>query len=106
MLLKQHRGLSRRRDYPNPVGEVSLRIVELEHGIFYPPHPLVGQYRQVVRNPDDHALVAAAGYPLAGAFEAPLYLFSGRRLPPFLLADISSLSWTGCKLPAPWCETR
>src|SRR5215216_1484193 len=70
-----------RRDHPHPVGEVPLAIVELEDGIVEPPHPLVGQYRQVVGEPDDHAPVADTGYPPAGAFEAPLYLFPGYRVP-------------------------
>ena len=84
VLLKKRRCLSGRRDYPNPVRKIPLRIVELEHGILDLPHPLVGQYRQVAGRPNDLALVTTLGRTPAGAFEAPLYLFSGRGLPPFL----------------------
>ena len=59
-----------------------IPIAELEDGIVDPPHPPVGQYRQVFVFPDDQMPREAAVELPAGVDEALLYIFLSDRSPP------------------------
>ena|SRR5215210_279647 len=81
-----------RRHLPNPIGQAPLPIAQFEYGIVGPPHPLMGQYRQVFVFTDDQMSREAAVELPASLNKALLYLFSSNLLP----LSLRPLSW-----PAP-----
>jgi hypothetical protein len=82
VLLQQHRCLPRRRNHPNPIGEYTSAVEQLEGRVIGPYDRLVGQYRELSTVADKEVLRRVIGYPPASIDEAALYLFLVRWLPP------------------------